>query len=60
MVSQEDREQLERATELLRDVIARHRDEDLRVVTIFNEAIRDIHIGARYLAAASAPAVRDS
>lgn len=39
MVSQEDQEQLDRAAELLRDVIARHRGEDLRAVAIFTEAI---------------------
>lgn len=51
MVSQEDREQLDRATELLLEVIARHRGEDLRVVSIFNEAIQDIRVGTRYLGA---------
>lgn len=58
MVSQEDQEQLERAAELLLDVIARHRGEDLRAVTIFHDAIQDIRIGRRYLAAFVPPAPR--
>lgn len=49
MVSQQDREQLERATELLLDVVARHRGEDLRAIAIFNEAIQEIRVAARYL-----------
>lgn len=53
MVSHEDQQHLEQATELLRDVIARHRSEDLRVITILNDAIQDIRISARYLAAVS-------
>ena len=53
MVSKEDREQLARATELLRDVIERHRNEDLRMLSVFNSAIQDIRIGQRYLDAAS-------
>lgn len=51
MVSPEDHEQLDRATELLRDVLARHRGEDLRVVALFTEAIQDIRVAARYLGA---------
>lgn len=52
MVTQEDQEHLNQATQLLRDVIARHRGQDLRAVTILTEAIHDIRIGARYLGAA--------
>lgn len=55
MVSQEDQEQLDRAAELLRDVIARHRGEDLRAVAIFTEAIQEIRIGTRYLGALARP-----
>lgn len=51
MVSDEDREQLARATELLLSVIERHRSEDLRALSVFNAAIQDIRIGARYLGA---------
>lgn len=51
MVSDEDREQLARATELLLGVIERHRNEDLRVLSIFNAAIQDIRVGERYLGA---------
>lgn len=51
MVSDEDREQLARATELLLGVIERHRSEDLRALSVFNAAIQDIRIGARYLGA---------
>lgn len=57
MVSREDTEQLAWATELIRDVIARHRGEDLRAVSIFTEAIQDLRIGMRYLAAGVAPPV---
>lgn len=49
MVSHEDHEQLAQATELLRHVIERHRSEDLRVLTLFNDAIRDIRVGQQYL-----------
>lgn len=56
MVSEEDRQQLTRATELLMDVIERHRGEDLRTLSIFNAAIQEIRIGARYLGAATPPA----
>jgi hypothetical protein len=55
MVSQEDNEQLDRATQLLRDVIARHRGEDLRAVSILTEAIHDIRVGTRYLSAFTPP-----
>lgn len=55
MVSHEDRQHLEQATQLLRDVIARHCGEDLRVITILNDAIQDIRISARYLDAAPQP-----
>lgn len=58
MVSQEDHEQLDRAAELLRDVIARHRGEDLRAITILTEAIHDIRIGVRYLSAFTPPPAR--
>lgn len=51
MVSQEDNEQLDRATELLLAVIARHRGEDLRAVAVFNDALQDIRVGLRYLGA---------
>lgn len=54
MVSEEDREQLARATELVLGVIERHRSEDLRVLTIFNAAIQDIRVGERYLSATAA------
>lgn len=49
MASQEDYELLARATELLQEVITRHRSEDLRAVSVLIEAIRDIRTGARYL-----------
>ncbi|MGH3516639.1 MAG: hypothetical protein ACRDQ7_04355 [Haloechinothrix sp.] len=55
MVSDEDHEQLARATELLLHVIERHRNEDLRVLSIFNSAIQDIRIGERYLSADASP-----
>lgn len=55
MVNREDQEQLDLATELLLDVIARHRGEDLRAITVFVEAIRDIRVGAHYLAAITKP-----
>lgn len=55
MVSQDDREQLDRAAELLREVIARHRGEDLRAISILTEAIHDIRIGIRYLNAFNPP-----
>ena len=45
----EDHEKLARATELLLDVIARHRGGDLRAITIFNSAIQAIRVGERYL-----------
>lgn len=51
MVSGEDREQLSQAAQLLLDVIERHRGEDLRAVTLLNDAIQDIRVGTRYLAA---------
>lgn len=51
MVNDQDREQLNRAAELLLDVITRHRGEDLRALTLLNEAIQDIRVGTRYLAA---------
>lgn len=54
MVSRQDREQLSHAAELLREVIARHRGEDLRALTVLNEAIQDIRVGTRYLDASSA------
>jgi hypothetical protein len=56
MVSQRDQEQLDRAAELVRDVIARHRGEDLRAITVLNEAIQDIRVGTRYLRAFTRPA----
>jgi hypothetical protein len=49
MMSQEDRELLGRAIELVHEVIARHRDEDLRAVSILVEAVQDIRVGTRYL-----------
>jgi hypothetical protein len=52
MVSHKDREHLNQATQLLREVIARHRGEDLRAVTLLTEAIQDIRVSARYLDAA--------
>lgn len=55
MVSQEDREQLNHAMQLLHDVIARHRGEDLRVVAILTDAIQDIRVGTRYLGASTPP-----
>lgn len=55
MVSEEDTEQLAKATELLQEVVARHRGDDLRAVVIFTEAIRDIHVGLRYLGAVVSP-----
>lgn len=50
MVSEQDREELSRATELLSQVIERHRSEDLRVLSVLNSAIQDIRVGERYLA----------
>lgn len=50
MVSEQDREELSRATELLTHVIERHRSEDLRVLSVLNSAIQDIRVGERYLA----------
>lgn len=58
MVSHEDYEQLQQAGELLREVIARHRGEDFRAVTILIEAIHDIHVGTRYLTAFTPPPER--
>ncbi len=55
MVSEEDHEQLARATELLLDVIERHRNEDLRVLSIVSSAIQDIRIAERYLGADTTP-----
>lgn len=55
MVSKQDRDQLDHAAEILLDVIARHRGEDLRALTVLNEAIQDIRVGARYLAACAHP-----
>lgn len=51
MVTREDREQLAQATELLLHVMERHRDEDLRVVSLFTAAIQDIRVGTKYLSA---------
>jgi len=58
MVSNEDHEQLDRATQLLQDVIARHRGEDLRAITMLTEAIRDIRVSTRYLSATEPPTAR--
>lgn len=55
MVSEQDRQELAHATELLTQVIERHRDEDLRVLSIFNAAIQEIRVGERYLQAVQAP-----
>lgn len=49
MVSEEDHEQLTKATELVRSVIERHRGEDLRAVSLLISAIRDIVVSERYL-----------
>lgn len=57
MVSEEDHQKLAHATELLMDVIERHRGEDLRMLSIFNSAIQEIRIGERYLGAASTRAL---
>lgn len=51
MVSDEDHRQLAQATELLMDVIERHRGDDLRMLSLFNAAIQDIRVGERYLGA---------
>jgi hypothetical protein len=56
MLSQADREQLARATEQLLEVIARHRGEDLRAISILTEAIHSIRTGSRYLADFNPPA----
>lgn len=55
MVSDEDHEQLSRATELLLGVLERHRHEDLRAVSLLTSAIQEIRVGERYLGA-TAPA----
>lgn len=60
MVSREDTEQLGQAAELIREVMSRHRGEDLRAVSIFNEAIQDLRVGMRYLAASVSPDLRSS
>ncbi|MPY79396.1 MAG: hypothetical protein GEV04_13085 [Actinophytocola sp.] len=49
MVSEEDREELAQAAELLTHVMERHRSEDLRAVSVFTAALQDIRIGQRYL-----------
>ncbi|GAA5121540.1 hypothetical protein GCM10025762_42350 [Haloechinothrix salitolerans] len=49
MVSEQDREELAHAAELLTHVIERHRSEDLRAVSIFTSALQEIKIGQRYL-----------
>lgn len=54
MVSEEDHEELAKAAELLRHVIERHRNEDLRVLSIFNSALQEIRVGERYLNARTA------
>lgn len=54
MVSDQDREQLALATELVLAVIERHRNEDLRMLSIFNAAVQDIRVGERYLRATAA------
>lgn len=53
MVSEEDHAELAEAAELLRHVIERHRDEDLRVLSIFTTALQEIRVGERYLDAPS-------
>jgi len=55
MVTREDQEQLGRAIELVQDVVSRHRDEDLRAVSILIEAVQDIRVGTRYLDAFTPP-----
>lgn len=50
MVSKEDHDQLAHATLLLRTVMERHRNEDLRALTLFISALREIQVGERYLA----------
>ncbi len=52
MFSQKDHDMLAQAAQLLADVIARHRDADLRAITILNAAVQDIRVGERYLRAA--------
>ena len=59
MVSGQDREQLNQATELLLDVIARHRGGDLRALTVLNGAIQDIRVGTRYLVAFDHAPIRE-
>lgn len=49
MVSEQDREELAQAAELLTHVIERHRSEDLRAISIFTSALQDIRVGERYL-----------
>lgn len=48
MASEDDRNLLVRATELLQNVIE-HRGEDLRVLTLLNSAVQDIRTGEKYL-----------
>lgn len=49
MVTVEDRCQLALATEMINNVIERHRGEDLRVLSLLTAALQDIRVGARYL-----------
>ncbi|RZS32453.1 hypothetical protein EV193_11287 [Herbihabitans rhizosphaerae] len=51
MVTDDDREQLGLAAELITRVIERHRSEDLRVLSILNSAIQDLRVSERYLSA---------
>lgn len=55
MEYEEDRQQLAQATELLRSVIERHRNEDLRAISIFSSAIQEIRVGQRYLGTDASP-----
>lgn len=58
MVSEQDHEELSKAAELLTHVIERHRNEDLRALSIFNAALQDIRVGERYLGADNAASGR--
>lgn len=52
MVTPEEHAQLAQATELITNVLERHRHEDLRALALLNSAIQDIRVGERYLDAA--------
>lgn len=54
MMNEQDQRQLNLATELVLDVVARHRGEDLRALMIFSEVVQGIRVATRYLGVGSA------